>query len=75
MSLDSRKFVVRRRLIDELAWVKQTVNRRLAKSHGYYLQHAKETCLVAVKVCGASQCCSCYACLCSGGAYVCVCGV
>lgn len=38
------------RLIDELAWVKQTVNRRLAKSHGYYLQHAKETCLIALKV-------------------------
>lgn len=36
-------------LIDEVVWVKQTVNRRLAKSHGYYLQHAKETCLVAKK--------------------------
>lgn len=23
-----------------------TVNRRLAKSHGFYLQHAKEVCLV-----------------------------
>ena len=23
-----------------------TVNKRLAKSHGYYLQHAKEVCLV-----------------------------
>ena len=34
-------------LIDEVVWVKQTVNRRLGKSHGYYLQHAKETCLVA----------------------------
>ena len=30
-------------------WVKCTVNRRLAKSHGYYLQHAKELCLVARK--------------------------
>ena len=30
-------------------WVKMTVNRRLAKSHGYYLQHAKEVCLVARK--------------------------
>lgn len=30
-------------------WVKSTVNRRLAKSHGYYLQHAKEVCLVGVK--------------------------
>lgn len=29
-------------LVDELVWVKQTVNRRLAKSHGFYLQHAKE---------------------------------
>ncbi len=35
-----------RRLIDEVVWVKMTVNRRLAKSHGYYLQHAKEVCLV-----------------------------
>lgn len=26
-----------------------TVNRRLAKSHGFYLQHAKEVCLVARK--------------------------
>jgi hypothetical protein len=30
------------RLVDEVVWVKMTVNRRLAKSHGYYLQHAKE---------------------------------
>ena len=34
------------RLVDEIVWVKMTVNRRLAKSHGYYLQHAKEVCLV-----------------------------
>jgi len=26
--------------------VKMTVNKRMAKSHGYYLQHAKEVCLV-----------------------------
>ena len=26
-----------------------TVNRRMAKSHGYYLQHAKEVCLVGKK--------------------------
>lgn len=32
--------------MDEIVWVKMTVNRRLAKSHGYYLQHAKEVCLV-----------------------------
>lgn len=36
-------------LVDEIVWVKCTVNRRLAKSHGYYLQHAKELCLVARK--------------------------
>ena len=30
-------------------WVKVTVNRRLAKSHGYYLQHAKEVCLVGLR--------------------------
>jgi mRNA (2'-O-methyladenosine-N6-)-methyltransferase len=37
------------RHVDDVTWVKQTVNRRLAKGHGYYLQHAKETCLVGVK--------------------------
>jgi len=37
------------KLIDEIAWVKQTVNGKIAKGHGYYLQHAKETCLVGVK--------------------------
>ncbi|PRW55917.1 N6-adenosine-methyltransferase 70 kDa subunit [Chlorella sorokiniana] len=36
-------------LVDEIVWVKMTVNRRLAKSHGFYLQHAKEVCLVARK--------------------------
>jgi mRNA (2'-O-methyladenosine-N6-)-methyltransferase len=36
--------------VDEVAWVKQTVNRRMAKGHGYYLQHAKETCLIGKKV-------------------------
>lgn len=36
-------------IVDELVWAKLTVNRRLAKSHGYYLQHAKEMCLVGVK--------------------------
>jgi len=28
-------------MVDEIVWVKMTVNRRMAKSHGYYLQHAK----------------------------------
>ena len=35
--------------MDEIVWVKMTVNRRMAKSHGYYLQHAKEVCLVGKK--------------------------
>jgi hypothetical protein len=37
------------RLVDEIVWVKSTVNRKLAKSHGYYLQHAKEVCLVGLR--------------------------
>ena len=37
------------KLINTVAWVKQTVNRRIANGHGYYLQHAKESCLVGVK--------------------------
>lgn len=37
------------RLVDELTWVKQTVTGKIAKGHGYYLQHAKETCLIGVK--------------------------
>jgi len=37
------------KLVDEIVWVKQTVNGKIAKGHGYYLQHAKETCLVGVK--------------------------
>ena len=31
-----------RRVVDEVVWIKMTVHQRLAKSHGYYLQHAKE---------------------------------
>ncbi|KAI8614416.1 MT-A70-like protein [Chytriomyces sp. MP71] len=34
---------------DDITWVKRTVNRRMAKGHGYYLQHAKETCIVGYK--------------------------
>lgn len=37
------------KLIDELVWIKQTVNGKIAKGHGYYLQHAKETCLIGYK--------------------------
>ena len=36
-------------ILDELAWIKKTVNGKIAKGHGFYLQHAKETCLVGVK--------------------------
>lgn len=36
-------------MVDDITWVKTTVNRRLAKGHGFYLQHAKETCLVGRK--------------------------
>lgn len=35
--------------IDEVVWIKKTVNNKIAKSHGYWLQHAKETCLVGMK--------------------------
>ena len=38
-------------LVDEIVWVKKTVNGKIAKGHGFYLQHAKETCLVGLKVC------------------------
>jgi mRNA (2'-O-methyladenosine-N6-)-methyltransferase len=37
------------RLVDSITWVKKTVNGKIAKGHGYYLQHAKETCLIGVK--------------------------
>lgn len=42
--------------VDEVVWVKKTCNNKIAKSHGYWLQHAKETCLVGRK--GAVQCSS-----------------
>ncbi len=35
--------------VDEVVWVKKTCNNKIAKSHGYWLQHAKETCLVGRK--------------------------
>jgi len=37
------------RIVNDIAWVKQTVNRKIARGHGFYLQHAKETCLVGFK--------------------------
>ncbi|KAI9295515.1 MT-A70 [Neoconidiobolus thromboides FSU 785] len=42
--------------VDDITWVKQTVNRRMAKGHGFYLQHAKETCLVGKKGKDPPQC-------------------
>ena len=51
------------RFVDDISWVKRTVNRRLAKGHGFYLQHAKETCLVGRKYSPLSflapLCCAC----------------
>jgi mRNA (2'-O-methyladenosine-N6-)-methyltransferase len=29
------------KVVDSLAWVKSTVNNKIAKGHGFYLQHAK----------------------------------
>jgi mRNA (2'-O-methyladenosine-N6-)-methyltransferase len=37
------------RMVDEICWVKQTVNGKIAKGHGYYLQHAKELCIIATR--------------------------
>jgi len=34
---------------DEVCWIKQSVSGKIAKGHGFYLQHSKETCLVGVK--------------------------
>lgn len=37
------------KVVDSVDWAKMTVNRRLASGHGYYLQHAFETCLIGLK--------------------------
>jgi mRNA (2'-O-methyladenosine-N6-)-methyltransferase len=37
------------KVVDSINWVKKTVNGKIAKGHGFYLQHAKETCLVGFK--------------------------
>ena len=34
---------------DEIIWIKQTINGKLAKGNGYYLQHSKESCIVGIK--------------------------
>ena len=35
--------------MDDVTWVKQTKNENVFKSHGYYLQHSKETCIIGYK--------------------------
>lgn len=37
------------KVIDLMTWLKMSQNRLLARGHGYYLQHAKEDCIIAVK--------------------------
>lgn len=37
------------KVVDTINWIKKTVNGKIAKGHGFYLQHAKETCLVGYK--------------------------
>ena len=37
------------KVVDEITWVKKTVNGKIAPSHGFYLQHAKESCIIGVK--------------------------
>ena len=51
----ARRREVRRRFVDEIAWVKCNRNRRMAKSHGFYLQHSKETCFVAKQPAATDQ--------------------
>lgn len=34
---------------DLVSWVKQSKRKKILKGNGYYLQHAKETCLIGVK--------------------------
>lgn len=37
------------KVIECITWLKMSTNRLMARGHGYYLQHAKEDCLIAVK--------------------------
>lgn len=37
------------KIVESITWIKMSGNRLLARGHGYYLQHAKECCLVAVR--------------------------
>jgi len=36
-------------ILDCITWLKMSSNRLMARGHGYYLQHAKEDCIIAVK--------------------------
>ena len=38
------------RYVGEVVWVKTTKRGNICQGNGFYLQHAKETCLVAMKV-------------------------
>jgi mRNA (2'-O-methyladenosine-N6-)-methyltransferase len=29
------------KIVDSITWVKKTINGKIAKGHGFYLQHAK----------------------------------
>jgi len=37
------------KVVECITWLKMSSNRLMARGHGYYLQHAKEDCIVAVK--------------------------
>lgn len=37
------------KIVNDIAWVKSTVNGKIARGNGYWLQHAKETCFVCFK--------------------------
>lgn len=36
-------------VVECMTWLKMSTNRLMARGHGYYLQHAKEDCIIAVK--------------------------
>merc|ERR1712224_195233 len=37
------------KVVETISWLKMSSNRLLARGHGFYLQHAKEDCIVATK--------------------------
>ena len=36
-------------IVGDIVWVKHTINFRISRGHGFYLQHGKETCIIGVK--------------------------